>query len=610
VFLVPLIAVVLAAAFWVVATLSDVDPVGPQLPVLFDVSAFVLVCLLVAFALDQRGGRAWADTVVGSVAGFATGAMLVGLRGTAWGLWGLYGDQGFRTENVTRFAQTPAFVDYGYLGLPAHYPPLLFWIEGRTAALLHLPAWQSPKLVETVLAGLIPIVAYALWRRLLTPPMAALVVVASTFLAADLYKPDEWLVLAWVLPWWLDAFRDIRAPGARRWPIVVHGAIAGCLLMAYTYYFLPLALATVIGLVLDVVARREWRHRVARTAGIVGVGLVVSAVYWLPLVAFRLEGRPYDAWQLRWSAQGKTPLPLPLGFSVLGVVMAVGVVFLVLRTRRHPLAEGLALIVAGGYVMFLGGTALAVLGHPILAFKSAGLIQAGWAIAGVLGLAKLWQAIGAAAHRGRLQKLTAPVSVALLAVLGMFSAGSFVHLQVAGKPVAWAHNQPYPSGALPDFSTDPTLSHRPSVHAVYRAVHAGLPVGCSPVVVTNRIDLLATTTLHPFTPWASIYSNPYGQFSQRLRFLRKLAGSHDPAAFARRLRHNRFSPIYAFVGRVRHGDLIYQVRFDNYPKRRRRLMVAFPVQLFGAGQFRVSRVSQVLVATLRHAAGTACSASG
>src|SRR4051794_4449180 len=171
----------------------------------------------------------------------------VGLHGTRWGFGSMASDAGFRTQTVTRYAETGSLVDYGYRGLPAYYPPGLPWVEGRLAHLLGVPGWTMLRPTEIVLAILIPLLAFVCWRRVLPGMPAALVVVGTTLAAAAPAKPDEWLVLAVVVPWWLEAARGVRRSELRAWPPWRHGVLLGVLLLVHTYWFLPLGLATVIG---------------------------------------------------------------------------------------------------------------------------------------------------------------------------------------------------------------------------------------------------------------------------------------------------------------------------------------------------------------------------
>ena len=78
--------------------------------------------------LAQLGGLVFVSAFTVVTLGMPLGA-------TKLYLFGISVDQQFRTEYLTRLADSPALHDMTYLGLPPFYPPGWFWIGGRAAAL-------------------------------------------------------------------------------------------------------------------------------------------------------------------------------------------------------------------------------------------------------------------------------------------------------------------------------------------------------------------------------------------------------------------------------------------------------------------------------------------
>ncbi len=85
--------------------------------------------------LAQLGGLVFVSAFTVVTLGMPLGA-------TKLYLFGISVDQQFRTEYLTRLADSPALRDMTYLGLPPFYPPGWFWIGGRAAALSGTPAWE------------------------------------------------------------------------------------------------------------------------------------------------------------------------------------------------------------------------------------------------------------------------------------------------------------------------------------------------------------------------------------------------------------------------------------------------------------------------------------
>jgi galactan 5-O-arabinofuranosyltransferase len=593
---------------WALAYVAGLgpSPVSTLLPALLN-GAAVLAVLVLGLVWWLRPGRLAADLTVVVVAVYVSGTVLLALSGTPWGLHGLFGDQAFRTEAVTRFTQRLANVDHAYQGLPGHYPPLLPWLEGRAAVLLDRPGWQVVKPGQVVLSALVPVLSYWFWRRIVTPVTAAAVVATTTLFLADPYKIDQWLVLALVVPWWLDAFRGLSRAAVRAWPTWLHGVVAGLLVTTYTFYFLPLAVATVMGILVDAVRRRPWVPQVGRVVVISVVGLVVSAWYWLPLALERLRGTPADDQQLRWFAPQHADVVSPFEVSALGALMVLGVVFMVAALPRSGTAAGLALVAVAGYVVLGVGLVITALGLPFLAFKTEVLVMYPLVAAGVLAL--LWSGRVVArrfAAAGYVTGAVPRIVVAALMVLCLAGALRFVDTWAQGRPVDLAHGTALPDGSQGRYADQVHRDelgqaggfyHEPeaSVMEIMRAL--GIAPTDDPVIVTHRVDLLATTTIHPFTTWRSIYSNPFARFTERVQFLDTLSRTRDPEEFVRMTQQNPFDRIDGFVLARREGRWVAHVSVDDFPDGVRPRTFEFTAAQFDHPRWRVTQIGDFVVVT-------------
>lgn len=568
--------------------------------------------LVPVLLLTRRRPAVAADLVVVATAVGLCGLLTLGLHGTGWGVGGLYGDSSFRTETATRYADGPALVDYGYAGLPAYYPPALGWLQGRTADLFDIVGWQTAKPLQLLLAGLVPLLAYALWQRVLGQLPAALVVAATSLLSADLYKADEWLVLACAVPWWLDAFRGVRAEGVRPWPAWRHGVIAGLLLLVHTYYFLPLAVATLLGGALDLARRRPLPLPPVRALVLVLVGLVVATPYWWGVLLERLAGTPADDLQRRYTYPYAGVPAIPVPISVVGLFGLVGVGW-VLVHRRDRFAAALATVLAAAYATVVGGYVLGRLGIPLLTFKTNAMIESLQVSAGVLGLLTLapwlpghpWVLRWSLPVR-RTAAAFATVLVAVApAVVAALAWGT-------GDEVVSAQTTRYPSGQWPagwdgrepEFPPAWVEVSDPTTDEVLASWHelSGRLDDSATVLVTSRVDLLATTPLHTFVTWKSYYSNPFGQWEDRVALLRAVAACTDSACAAELLRDNTYDAVDGLVLERDGTDLLLQLLVDDDGNRKKHADVRFPVALFDGPEFAtrvVGNSGRIVVVDLR-----------
>ncbi len=608
-----------------VSGVTVVEPAWRDRLVLVLTAGGSLAGAAVALVAHRRPALAADAGVV--AAGVLLGAVgTAALHGTRWGFAGLYADSAFRTQMATRYAETPALVDYGYRDLPAYYPPALGWLQGRFAALTDVPGWEAVKPVQLFIGVLVPLAAYLLWRPVVGALPASAVAGLVTLWASDLQKPDEWLVLSCLLPWWLLAVRDLRAPGVARWPSWRLGVVLGLLLTVHTYWFLPFGVATLLALAYDAVRARLRAGHVARlplrrALAIGAVGLAVSAVSWAPAVLARLR-LPSDDLQMRYSYLGGNGLPLPSPTDPAEVAGLVGLAWLGwvawrrlqgghLGGRTGEVAGALGLALAG-CLATLGLGALAERADVgFLAFKTKDAAITILLAAGVLGAAD-WSRRWLGRRRGG-RPTGAPwaarlVPVVLVAAAAASAAYHLAEVWGTGRYALVAQTTRYPDGSVPtgDPSREPhigTLFVEPddppvsAISAAWRALRPDVPLS-EATLVTSQVDLLATTPVHGFVAFKSIYSHPNGRFEDRMALLEEVAACPTSACAADLLRTGG-DRVDGLVLQREGDSLVLPFMVDDFPDRTRRAEVAFPDGVLRGPEFERIELGRIVVIALR-----------
>jgi galactan 5-O-arabinofuranosyltransferase len=596
---------VLASSGWVVAwslseTLELVHPGATPL-----VRWFVDGCALGAVLTVALAGRVFARrdpaaVVVAAAAAGLAGAGTAALHGTRWGFSGLYSDAGFRTEAVTRFTDSGALADYAYRGLPTYYPPALPWLEGRTAHLLGVPGWVVMKPAELLVCALVPVLSWLVWRLLLAEVPAAVVAAATSVAVALPTKPDEWLVLTLAVPWWLLVVRGL---GSRPWSsrsTLAAGVGLGALLLCHTYFFVPLALATVVGVGMDLATRRPPPLSPRRGLTIAATALVVAGPSWVPGVVTRVRGLPADNLQLRWSPTGFTVPPLPGWGDPVALLGLLGLVWILTGPRR--LASSVAIAWATSLAFVILGQLAQAWGLALLPEKSTELCAALMVVSGSLLVVDQVAARGTA-------RMGLPLALGAIA-LSLVAAEIGVHENVQ-PPARVAQHMRYPDGTFPAAGPAPADSHGhpwgvspqgmgPSVDQVNETWLAlrGRPLQRGDVLVSARADVLATTAAHPFMTWKSIYSHPNGQFDRRLDLLRTVAQCTTSRCAWMLLRHNEFDAVDGLVLNHSGKDLALTVTTDSFPDAWKSDTLRFDPDLVAAPYFHARTVDGVVVAVL------------
>lgn len=159
-----------------------------------------LAGLAAAGWLWRRGRRAvgWIAAVV-FVSAFSVVTLAMPLGATKLYLFGISVDQQFRTEYLTRLADSPALADMTYLGLPPFYPPGWFWLGGRAAAWTGLPAWEMYKPWAITSIAVAAAVALVLWNKMVRFEYALLATIAGAAVTLAYSSPEPYAAMITVL---------------------------------------------------------------------------------------------------------------------------------------------------------------------------------------------------------------------------------------------------------------------------------------------------------------------------------------------------------------------------------------------------------------------------
>jgi hypothetical protein len=617
----PLLFLAVVAALVALAGAPEYDPMSPRSE--YTVRAIVVGVVAVgtlAWWWSARRGRSWGPDLVPALLGGVTALTLVtALHGTPYAPGGLSGDQSFRTAAITRFADSWHNADFTFQGLPSFYAPAYFWVLGRAADLTGIEAWRMTKYGTIAVALLVPVVTYLLWRRLVPAPVAV-PLAAVPVVVENYFEPYAWLVIVALVPWWLEAVHGLRRPDRRPGHPLLLGLVGGLLFMTYYYFFFIAAIALVIHLVVE---RAHGRPRLGGPGGgaqprravlVLAIAAAVSAVYWLPLLVSMVRAEHVESLANRWFNAGHADLPLPmLEPSVAGAVALLGLGFLVVTAGREPLSRGLLVFLAAAYGWYLVGAVAAVADTPLLSFRGKPLVPLILLTAGVLALvrlARLAAARFAAADLRRpadLCQATDPrqatdvrrVAWVAGALLLVYVGQAFVTTVRDSPLMVEAHAAAWPDGRRSPYHRGDAAPPEPPAAEVHRAVVERFDGEGQPVLLSNRVDVMALYPFHGFLQWNAHFAHPAAEFHARVRFLKELAASDSPAEFADRSADNRFDRIDGFLLRDRGDVLVLRYAEDAFPEGTEKARIEFPRTLFTPDRFHLVPLGDHLLAVRR-----------
>jgi galactan 5-O-arabinofuranosyltransferase len=528
-------------------------------------AALMIALAVVAQVVQRRSASTVRSRVIvaalaGLAAGLVTAPLTAGLHGTDQPLNTILGgDMAFRTEYVTRFASTWHLRDFTFAHLHAFYPPAWFWAAGRSAHVfgLHDP-WHIVKPFSIVTVGAALVVAYLLWRMVLSPAGALSAAIGSSLVLASQVGPADLSTQSWYEPYscfvavtgaaWLAAsVRTLRLPGARGRLVLL--ALVGAVL-ALLYYLLFVILAVVL-IVLAALSSPWRRAALTRCAALLGAVALLTAVFWVPL----LSGLAHGA-----ASQGKFVRPDFLKVSVgiaggptaLAVLAIVAVVGLAL-TYGFVGSQAVGALI-GGTILYqlISVTTLVFANNQLQPHRAVTMMWASFGAAVPVALEGLAvQGVGGRALRPPLPRIAALVAL-VLAVPAIFVIGSEQGADLAGGVFSRAaHDRPglAQTRLISDFITG-TERRSPQDLTVLSGDHA----------------LLVTEPYDGFLPLRARYAHPDAHLDQRLSVLRTASACRHPACTTRLLTSSKFGPVDALVlAREPYGFRV-ETQDDHFPE--------------------------------------------
>ena len=573
---------------WVVAQLPI--PAGTNVGLaLTAASGFVVAGVLAVAGLAHRRRPALtAPLAWAGLSALSTAPLALLLANTRHYLFGVSGDQSFRVQFLTRFADSARLADFAYADLPPYYPTAWFWVGGRLADLFGVEPWAFYKPFAIVTMALVGVLAHVLWSRIAGRLRALGFATATVLVGLALapYTPYSWLTAALVAPAAVlglrlaDAARGPGPPTAAprtghrpRWvgSAVVLGLIAGVAGVTHTQIFFFLGLVLVVIAVDGLVRTRGARGRyvvalLPATGVLVAVALPLLLLNWAPYLLARLGGARAagDAAQ-RFLAETGSTFPLPMfEATALGGLSLAGTVWIVLRFRSDLVARALGWTVVSGYAWYLLSTLALAADTTLLSFRIEPVI--GTALAcGAVGLAADATRVARARFPGRELGARIPALVAVLA-----AAAVVAQVQSVPDTYSWstsAHNGDYyPDGTKPDGSRNETEAGAWNGELT-STIDALTGRRADQVVVLSAT--YAPLTYRPYWSYQTTsaqYANPLADFPARTEEIKRWATSPSPADLLRALDSGPARPPSVFVfSRGGAGELRVGVSYDRFP---------------------------------------------
>jgi galactan 5-O-arabinofuranosyltransferase len=569
-----------------------------QLHALTTVGQFGALAGLFAAGWLWRRGRRRLARVAAPVflSAFAVVTLAMPLGATKLYLFGVSVDQQFRTEYLTRFADSPAMHDMTYYGLPPFYPPGWFWIGGRLADLTGTPAWEMFKPWAITSIAIAVAAALVLWAALIRFEYALAVSTATTavMLAYSPAEPYAAVIVVLLPPVFVLAWSGLRgrsrSQGAAA--VVGVGVFLGVAALCYTLLFLYAAFTlTLMGVALAVYRRSL--QPLLRLAVIAVLAALIALIGWGPWLLAAVNGSPAGS----GTAQHYLPndgaqLPFPmLSFTLLGALCMVGTIWLVVRSHRSVRAGALAAGVLAVYAWSLLSMLTTLAGTTLLSFRLQSTLVVLLAAAGTFGFIEAARGLADSFSSRRVL-----ATATAFAVLGALTFSQDIP-DTLRPDIVVAYTDTDGTGQRADRRPPGAERHYREIDDKILAV-TGRP-RAETVVLTADYSFLSFYPYYGFQGLTSHYANPLAQFDRRADAIESWSALTDSDRFVEALDTLPWRAPDVFLMRRGTNDT-YTLRLasDVYPNQPnvRRYQVALDAALFADPRFEVTDIGPFVLA--------------
>lgn len=572
-----------------------------QLHALTTVGQFACLAGLLASGWLWRRGRhrlAGAGAVT-FLSAFSLVTLAMPLGATKLYLFGVSVDQQFRTEYLTRLADSAVPRDMTYIGLPPFYPPGWFWLGGRMADLTGMPAWEAFKPWSIISITVAVVVAFVLWANMIRFENALIVTTATAAVTLAYTSTEPYAAIITVLlpPVFVLGWSGLRGRSRNGgWAAVIGvGLFLGLAALFYSLLLGYAAFTLAIMALVLAVARRSLEPLLRLL-----VIAAISAAMWLiglgPWLLAALKGTPSDSGTaMHYLPADGAQLTFPmLSFTLLGALCMLGTLWLVAYARSSTRAGALAVAVLAVYAWSLLSMLTTLAGTTLLSFRLQPTLSVLLTAAGVFGFIEATHALAA-----RYQPTTGRRVLAGATIIGAIGAMTFSQdiPNVLRPDIAVAYTDTDGSGQRADRRPPGAERYYAEIDERITAT-TGRPRN-ETVVMTADYSFLAFHPYYGFQGLTSHYANPLAQFDERSAAIEGWATLTKPDELIANLDGLPWQPPTVFL--MRHGaNDTYTLRLasDVYPNQPnvRRYQVTLDAALFDDPRWDVTDIGPFVLA--------------
>ena len=464
-------------------------------------------------------------------AGLVITTTAVPLAATSLYLDGISVDNEFRTQFLTRMADSLSHADMAYLDLPSFYPGLWFFGGGLLAKLTGLAGWavfQPWALASLAVTGSMLTV---IWQRIYGSfPVAVALSVATTAVTLVMAPEEPYAAIVMMgMPAGLIIARRALLGGT----VALVGSIIYLGLSANLYtLFTALSALSVVA----IAALAAWDNRSIKPLIrllIMGVSsLAIAALGWGPyLLQLLTKEHGSTGTAQHYLPEAGTEIPTPyFDDPTIAIISLIAVVWLVWRYRDGE-ARALTIGLLTCYAWVVLSMLMTLAGSTLLGFRVGGPIAILLTAAGVIGVAQFrldgLRRFYPDLAGMRESKLATRLMVVVLA-LACVSYTSLIPEKNEEK-IDLAYTDSDGNAQRGDRMPADSTTYYKQIDALLSSALGGQ---AGKVILTDQSNFMAYYPYHGYQAITSHYANPLGRYEERAAAIEEWTTLDDPQELA------------------------------------------------------------------------------
>lgn len=479
-------------------------------------------------------GWIWRTILTLAPTGLVITSTTIPLATTRLYLDGISVDNEFRTQYITRLADSLNFGDMNYFDMPSFYPGLWFFGGGLFARITGLDGWAAYQPWALLTIGVTAALLVVVWERLThSLPMGAAVALATTAVTLVVAPEEPYAAIvamampaALILAW--RAFIP-TTPNKQLAATIATVLYLGLSANLYTLYTGAAALSVVMMGCTATYLNRSIRPLLRLT--LIGTSsLAIAAIGWGPYL-FDLLTRPRETSKAQhYLPEIGTELPTPfLESFALFALSCLALAWFIWHNQRRE-AQALTIGILTCYLWSVLSMVAALAGTTLLGFRMAAPIAILLTTAGVLAIPDITRLSARTSAPASTRTSKTTTLVAILSTMGTLSYTTLIpHYNEEKLDLAYTDNDG--SGHRGDrYPADATVYYQQINHLIQQHITEGTLQPAQPpaadftgktsthqgiIILTDETNFLAYYPYNGFQAITAHYANPIGQYQAR-----------------------------------------------------------------------------------------------